>query len=159
MPWTAADARARYQRLKAARKCIRCAAGLQDADGVECLECAEEHRDRVDARAQTRAGKRARARIAHRLRERRKSLGLCVWCLRAARPGTTKCEHHHHTSKVSRADYLDRKERDAMALDAASLARSATISNPPRRPAPDRPGANGGAVAGGRTAPACEAVR
>lgn len=110
MTWTAADARARYQRLKAERKCIRCAAGLQEADGVECVECADAHRARVLARAKTKAGKRTRARIAKRLRTRRKREGLCIWCKRPARPGTGKCDRHHETAKLATIAYRDRME-------------------------------------------------
>lgn len=110
MPWTAADARARYLRLKAARLCVRCSAGLQETDGTRCVECEELCAAREAKHAKTRAGKRTRARIAKRLRDRRKAAGLCTWCSRPARPGSLKCEHHHHTGKVARAAYLDRQE-------------------------------------------------
>lgn len=108
---TAAARRALYDDRKAARRCIDCAAGLQSADGLRCVECRERavaDKRRYRATAKGRAAERAR--LARRY-QHLTAAGLCVDCAAPAAPGRRRCEAHLAARAASQAVYLDRKEQ------------------------------------------------
>lgn len=83
----------RYLRLKLAGLCVSCEAGLQEDDGVHCVECVERRRrwaaseaGKASARAtahrytQTAAGSAARRAAMARRRAARRAAGQCIAC-------------------------------------------------------------------------------
>lgn len=116
--WPPEKLRARRDRLKAARRCVDCTAGLQDEDGTLCVECAE-------ARARWARSPRGRAlrNVSHREyrnrnRDKRRAIakaryrrhrlaGLCAKCTAPAIPSTAFCLKHeasHRASQLKRAE-------------------------------------------------------
>ena len=105
--------RARYAALKAARQCVYCAAGLQEGDGITCVECTErkaESRARYEASAKGRAAERRHQR---KKLARRMANGQCLSCTRPAGPGRRRCDHHLTYQAAAQAVYLDRREQAA----------------------------------------------
>ncbi len=91
-----------YAHRKAARLCQDCAAGLQEADGLRCVEC-------TATRAKATTSPRAHRRRAawRRARYRR---GLCQDCPAPTVPGRCRCAEHLAARTAAFARYLDRKE-------------------------------------------------
>ena len=94
--------KARRLALVAARKCIQCRAGLQDGDGVRCVECARKHRDHA-------ATPRAR-KAAWVARALRPSRGLCIDCPARCEPGRNRCRVHLDYHAFRQQIYLARLE-------------------------------------------------
>jgi hypothetical protein len=115
--------RARYHRLKAARRCVNCTAGLQDDDGVMCVECVEAAKESVRRRwlkvrsYKKFAQRRWRAANAERARARRKAIwlekkiaGICVRCKQPALEDSIECAAHRERSReYGRNSYRLRK--------------------------------------------------
>lgn len=127
-PESLAAKRAQYDQRKADRRCVCCNAGLQDLDGVRCVEC---HEIAARARAKSRqrdpdgyrrrdAERTARRRALNpeawnaRQRERRlehKINGLCSDCNEPALEDNVRCQFHrarsieswHHNAAKRRA--------------------------------------------------------
>jgi len=79
--------RAQYYERKAARLCVFCQAGLQETDGVTCLECREKH-----ARWRSLVkGKKSRQRASRRRLQHRRELGLCLTCAAPAAAPHVRC--------------------------------------------------------------------
>lgn len=98
-----------YAARVAARRCVRCNAGLQELDGVRCVECTE--RDRATD-YKYKASSHGRAQYAVRQRRWRadaRVAGRCADCLAPAAPGRRRCEEHLAATKVAQALYLERK--------------------------------------------------
>lgn len=120
---------ARYYARKAARLCVDCEAGLQDEDGVRCLECRERHARYL----KTQAGRAMRAGVDRRFRaqnraaynaskrsryERHKLAGLCVWCTDASTDDSLFCPRH---LELNRAKSRERRARHRARLKAAEV--------------------------------------
>jgi hypothetical protein len=123
--------RSRYQRLKAERRCVDCTAGLQDGDGVRCIECAEESRAahaRYAARYPSRLRKRNREKyraryerereeMAARMREwrmARKATGLCMLCIQPALDDSNFCDVHREQSRIHSRNHHRRKRGEKL---------------------------------------------
>jgi hypothetical protein len=117
--------RARREQLKAEGRCIDCSAGLQETDGVRCVECHERNADASVQYGQTERGKSKRAQWAlrryyanheqskalRRLRyERRKIAGICLDCSFPAVDGAAYCLAHLEQRRL-RAREAMRKKR------------------------------------------------
>jgi hypothetical protein len=116
--WTAAKQAAKYARLRAARKCPKCQAGLQDTDVRLCVECAEKAREHQADYQVTPAGRASQAKYAAKRRRQRAAAGLCRDCAAPAKPvvpGTTRCQAHHDESKERRIAREERAEGEARA--------------------------------------------
>lgn len=116
----------RYLKLKLSGRCVSCQAGLQEDDGVHCVECVERRRrwasseaGRASTRAtarrytQTAAGSAARRVAMARRRASRRAAGLCIACCVPVASGLRceKCaERHSATVMRSRA-----KQREVIA--------------------------------------------
>lgn len=134
--------RARYARLKAERRCVDCTAGLQDDDGVQCVECRDKRND-----AHARNGKRyletaregLRRRYAKdpvaaaaRMREyklRRKLAGLCAQCVLPALPDSNLCELHREASRLHSRNW--RRKQRGKPIDISPVPKSGRVR--PRR--------------------------
>lgn len=94
--------RALYQSRKLASVCIECAAGLQDSDGLSCVDCTARSRvSQIRYRARHRASKNRKDRKRHnRVRAERRDQGLCGRCIRRAVEGRTLCESHLEHMRV-----------------------------------------------------------
>lgn len=103
----AVPAKQQYDARKAARRCVKCAAGLQEADGVLCVECREANDAYVPpphVREKILANKRAKAKAhyaANRDAEReriearrlnRLTRGICGCCPEPALEDSAWCE-------------------------------------------------------------------
>lgn len=107
-PRTATDL-ARYEQRKAARHCVDCAAGLQETDGLRCLEC---HETKLRCAKVYRATERAHRLDANRQAAkyaRRRAAGLCVDC-GAPAEGRARCEAHRLAMKLAQQEWLQRRE-------------------------------------------------
>jgi hypothetical protein len=114
MPYVPAAARALYRQRKRDRKCIKCGAGLQEADVLMCIE---HHADFLDYRAKyarSPKGLKVNAKLKAKWRKARRDKGLCIDCpagsTTKAEPGGSRCEPHRAAMRVIRARYLDRVE-------------------------------------------------
>lgn len=76
--------KARRLALIAARRCIQCRAGLQELDGVRCVECTRKHRAYA-------ASHRPEEWLARAVRPMR---GLCLSCPAPVVPGRNRCQRH-----------------------------------------------------------------
>jgi hypothetical protein len=102
----------RYDFRKANRLCADCEAGLQDEDGVCCVECSARRVDwqkrNPDARraihARWRQKNSAKRNAYQRERyEQNKVAGICVQCMQPSLEDSIFCEPHRDASrKVSR---------------------------------------------------------
>ncbi len=89
-----ANRRARYLKRKLDSVCIDCAAGLQDDDGLRCVECAEKAATSRKVYYNTKHG-RAMERAQHRARYARLAVARkCPSCQRPATRGVWYDEHH-----------------------------------------------------------------
>lgn len=95
-----------YRRRRANRLCVDCGAGLQETDGLRCVED-QEARDRMEATAHRRRQKLKARRL---LRDQRVAANRCLDCPAAPAPGRVRCEAHLAERAAEVARYLDRKE-------------------------------------------------
>lgn len=104
-----------YATRKLAGLCIDCAAGLQEDDGLRCMECAE--LERLYARryrangGQTRENVKAKAR-----RIERQGAGLCAWCRSPVVPGSVLCHGHALSRSKTRARLRAAKRAGIVAI-------------------------------------------
>jgi hypothetical protein len=116
--WTAADQRAQYWARKEARRCVCCAAGLQEDDGTTCVECAERKRQnsktprarRRNLMASKRWLKSERGRqYAKELQRTRywkhKQSGICVECCEPALDDNVRCQRHRDYQRECARNY------------------------------------------------------
>ena len=104
--------KARYAARKAAGRCVRCGAGLQDTDlTLECVECVAAHAASMARYVATDHGRAAGNAEARRRRARWFADGRCVECGRKHAGPTKKCEPCLEKHRVNGAAYLDRKEQ------------------------------------------------
>jgi hypothetical protein len=117
--------KARYEQWKANRQCVKCGAGLQDDDGVMCVECVEQAfntkrrswaRVRRYKKLYMRRYRREHAehnREYHRkLRRRKLEQGQCTDCREPRLPGKRFCAVHlAKNQEYERQAYL-RRSRD-----------------------------------------------
>ena len=94
---------ARRVRYKSSRRCGACGAGLQDEDGVYCVE----HRTAMLAYSRRyNASPRGRETTAARMKriyDARVAIGECVGgCGGPALPGLRRCQEHHDAQKETR---------------------------------------------------------
>ena len=114
---------ARYQHRKSARLCVDCAAGLQERDGVRCVECHERNADAVRSYYE-RGGNAVRAAWAKRryhadpeaaravrrlLYETRKLAGICQDCTFPAVDGAAYCLAHLEQRRIRARESMRRK--------------------------------------------------
>lgn len=92
------------------RRCVDCAAGLQDEDGVRCVECADRQRESLVRYRQTDKGRTANRRILKKRRDARRAAGQCVDCPSPALPGASRCEPHRARNALNRQLALIRRE-------------------------------------------------
>ncbi len=85
--------RALYATRKAAQVCVECAAGLQEEDGLHCVEC-NERRTETRKRYRKTGGARLERKWQTKTRETRKAAGLCTQCPRVAVAGRVRCAEH-----------------------------------------------------------------
>jgi len=119
MTWTPerlAAKRAEYMRRKLAGECVECAAGLQDDDGLRCVECAEV--------ARTSLSKTRTARYW-----RRRAEGKCVDCESPRLSHVLRCELHNAHHNARQAAYVRRN-------GGAQPKGSPSVSNVAYEPAP-----------------------
>lgn len=120
--WTPEKQRARYYARKAARRCTDCNAGLQDGDGVTCVECTELKRqwarnNRVRRNALSNAYRKRnlpkRAEIARSRYRRAKLLGVCVRCSTKALPDSNFCGPHRERQNARTREQQRRRRATA----------------------------------------------
>lgn len=123
-PWTAEKQRASYWARKAARRCVDCNAGLQEDDGVSCVECREyraahdrspkvRQRRNASSNAWAKRNKAKRAEIQRARYWAKKVAGICVCCALPATDDSLWCATHGEIAN-------DRTRRQARARRAAA---------------------------------------
>ncbi len=155
---TSVERRERYRARKAARRCVTCEAGLQDEDGVRCVECSERHAARSAVWYKSPRGRRARGEarreryaanrdvIAAAVRERylaNKIAGRCVRCSAPALDDSVRCgpcrdlsrARARETQRRARARRLGRAVTDRPVIDLAAF-RKRRSPSPRQRPVP-----------------------
>jgi hypothetical protein len=98
--------RALYQHRKESGLCCDCGAGLQENDGLRCIECEARHR----AWARSEKGRSVRARTARMIRERARREGRCIDCTAPAAPHRIRCEAHLAASREYARKWRHNKE-------------------------------------------------
>lgn len=106
----AARRRARYQERKLSGKCIDCAAGLQEDDGLRCVECEESATiSKMRYNRSSRVRRRTR-RIVNKRRNERRAAGLCIACGVSASPRSKLyCDEHLAARRVHQLNYRARR--------------------------------------------------
>jgi hypothetical protein len=82
-----------YTSRKLAQQCVDCAAGLQDDDGLRCVECEDRNRAAKKV-SRNRDGRAVEKAYERKTRAARRANGLCSGCSEPAAAGKSRCEKH-----------------------------------------------------------------
>ncbi len=125
--------KARYERRKLEQRCIDCDAGLQEDDGLRCVECAE---SATEAKRKYWASGKPCERTAawHRADyAQRKAIGVCLHCSKPAAPGGVMCSTHRAEASA-RSVASKRRRKQGIALMPKSRAAPQSVQSAPYHP-------------------------
>lgn len=111
---TPASQLALYRYRRDNRLCVNCGAGLQEGDGVTCVEHAEANRRTSAAYGATARGLEKLASRRAKVRAARLALDLCVDCpvtnIQSAEPGRELCTAHRVAKKLAAIRRAEQRE-------------------------------------------------
>lgn len=133
----------RYAQLKAARLCVDCRAGLQDDDGVRCIECAADRSRRslnyarqhpeVQRAYLTRARDRVNA-YRRDLRTAKKLARICIDCTEPCLDDNLRCRLHRDAAQTRVRESWRRLHGSDAIREIAAVAHPIGRPAGPRRP-------------------------
>lgn len=120
------------------RLCRECAAGLQDTDGLRCLECAEQHRKVARRYMRSKKGRTAHAALQRRVYQSnpeaartermarymdKKLSGRCHHCHSLALDGSSFCAEHRERVLKQHRKHNKNKRRASRVAQAMEVAK------------------------------------